>query len=346
MKKKRGTLVYLLAGICLAYHLAEAMRRPNFFMRLGGLVRYLAHSTPPSVIFGVDHPNQWLFLRQELEFQCRRSPEYIELYYLRPLREFLSVLDRHGIEVVVVPIPTKLSIYRDNGPRVLPTENIFRTQPPCAEDPDANYQQIVNFDPRVVDVMAAYRSAKRLFPNTLLYWPTDSHWTSAGTIVAAGAVLQKLKSRGWPIAMPTPRYVGPRDLGSGADLIESFKLPKFFIAREPAFRFGDIVYAWQEPLPTTPREPPPGRLILAGTSYSERFQSWKFSFGKLIAEPLHRELIRPDGASGGRAITALQNLNQAGVQLRRGDILVIEFSVRQPWKPGEYLPVPKFFATN
>ncbi|MCX7426189.1 MAG: hypothetical protein NTW96_11295 [Planctomycetia bacterium] len=106
---------------------------------------------------------------------------------------FRDQLAQRGIQLLVVPIPGKASVYPDMlSRRAEGTWRDFRS--PTEELLEELERRGVN----AVDLFAVFREARQAAASDpALYLASDTHWTPAGAKVAADAVAQRLRQLDW-----------------------------------------------------------------------------------------------------------------------------------------------------
>ncbi len=135
--------------------------------------------------------------------------------------EFIVHFDRqlkaHGIDLVFVPVPSKLSIYPDYLSEKAPEHRMV------ALGMKRLFRKLLESDVEVVDLYAAFREYRRARGDDVpLYYVRDGHWLNRGARLAAERVSERLKrydfvqaalARGGPyVGVP-----GSRDDGMKAD---------------------------------------------------------------------------------------------------------------------------------
>lgn len=153
----------------------------------------------------------WLFLTSELRFLAQgtfwgdaaaktarssKSPDP-----LPAIVDFHTQLRERGIELLLVPVPPKAAIYPEQiGFSSTPTGNVI------APDVQAFYDQLRSRGVNVLDLTATFAAA-RDDSRGPVYCRTDSHWSGAGTVIAAQAIAEQVRAK---ISAPPARkeYVG------------------------------------------------------------------------------------------------------------------------------------------
>ncbi|MCK9181524.1 MAG: hypothetical protein M0P13_01410 [Fibrobacteraceae bacterium] len=149
----------------------------------------------------------WLFYRQDVEFLVRKAPWNSRMEKLDdPLSavlDFKAELERRGIELLVVVIPGKPSIY----PELLNSEMMGLT--------GENFSYGRNFVSMlaengvdVVNLYSAFSAAKdKDSEENLLYLNTDTHWTPRGAELAAKVIAEKVRRYPFVVDFPQRDYM-------------------------------------------------------------------------------------------------------------------------------------------
>jgi hypothetical protein len=179
--------------------------------------------------------DQWLFFRPDVRYLL--EPDRLEpsatvtdahgLAWLLPsdrvtrresvLRAILSFRDElksRGIELLVMPVPGKPSIYPDKVTSRMEGRAAELRSPTLELLAEMNRQGVAT-----VDLFAAFRQARADAPTgnnaNALYLAQDTHWTPRGAQLAAETVAQRLRDLGWTppasrryqtFAAPVKRY--------------------------------------------------------------------------------------------------------------------------------------------
>ena len=186
-------LLLVFASLCLL--IADVSRAQNEFQReLGAKVAELEKANA-SAIAGRDG---WLFLISELRFLAQgrfwgdaaaktarssKSPDP-----LPAIVDFDRQLKARGIQLVLLPVPPKATVYADK----------LEVEPPAT--PTAAAPQLQEFygelrgaGVNVLDLTSTFIE-KRNDARGPVFCRTDSHWSGVGTVVAAELIAQQIRS--------------------------------------------------------------------------------------------------------------------------------------------------------
>lgn len=193
---------------------------------------------------------------------------------LANIYKYHDLLHREGWTLIMVPVPTKLSIYQDCVSWPSLEKNPLSRQPIPRDRAGEVYDRLVDGlrtrHVPVLDLRALYLASRRQHPHLLLYPLGESHWSGAGMKLAADAVARMIhRLSDVPLRPITPRYLPVVEV---ADLAAAFDpLPQWLNRLQGVYRYhdrlvnGDVVKGFQY------AQHPTALLYVAGTSYSGQF---------------------------------------------------------------------------
>lgn len=308
---------------------------------LGFRVGYAVGRVPEFLFLGTHEPYQRIYLREEVPFQYPVTAGWVREALVPHLKRVAAHLEGTGVHFVIVPVPTKISIERGRVPTPLPADQTWKpARAPASvrsgtEDAYEVYRTVVDAVPgRTVDLFEAFSLYRERHKGAELFVPADSHWSSLGIAVAADAVMKKLRGEGWRLPDFQLEKLRDRRPYYFHDLLAPLQLPIGFLRSSPGFQ-------WHEPLYRLVPEVPQyqGKLLLAGTCYSDRLRPLGLSLGKVLAKALHRTLVDASFRNTD-ALGPLRRIHSEGWLLEPGDLLVWEFALRLMADPDEPTPLP------
>ena len=176
--------------------------------------------------------DDWLFFRPDLRYVV--EPDRLETDtgssawaqpsdpvtrragVVRAIAHFRDQLAERGIQLLVVPVPGKPSIYSDKltsratGREVdSPTRELIR-------DLQAN-------GVATVDLFSVFHEARR--QNATLYLARDTHWTPQGAALAAATVAGRLQQLAWVSAGSREFSTRTRQVSRHGDVVEMMQIP-------------------------------------------------------------------------------------------------------------------------
>jgi hypothetical protein len=322
---------------------------------------------------------RWLFYRPGVRYLVegdRREPLDGRSPWLDPSREqtrrdsvlqaivrYRDHLKQRGIELLVVPVPEKASVYPDMLTRRA-EGRAGRLRSPTEELVAALRRHGVE----TIDLFTLFREARRAgsgSPSEPLYLAQDTHWTPAGARLAAGAVAARLRELGYArdgTRKYLAREVKVRRHGDMLQMIQTPTLEDYFpgqtvqcrqitdtivglLVPRPGSREGGFTNAH---LKDTPWEP---SLLLLGDSFSRIYQTAEpQSLGHTLepaAEPSGSKCLLPGSAGfpsllaealgapvdyvladGGAATEVRRKLSVYGEILENKRVVIWEFTER------------------
>jgi hypothetical protein len=286
------------------------------FAEVGYVLRYLAGQTPERVIASRRDDKLQLFFDGEIQVQRPDTGASIGRQLAAAMRPTLDRLAAHGVHVVPVVVPTKLSIYRDELPHELDTRSRWTRRPAGdqREEPERIHQVIAEQIPEAIDLYEPFRAFRRSDPDRRLYLPLDYHWTSLGSAVATLEVARVLMERGLLATAPQWLSEGGRPLSSST-LTDQYPLPRWYIARGRDFQ-GEVedVRFVTSPVDET------RRVILDGTSFSGgRPEDFLGQLRSVVGRRMVTFARPNNGYAGG-----FLRMKEIGFTFRRGDLVIWE----------------------
>ncbi|MEK7684544.1 MAG: hypothetical protein AAB466_03890 [Verrucomicrobiota bacterium] len=145
-------------------------------------------------------------------------------HVVRAIVRFRDQLKERGIELLVVPVPGKPSIYPDRLTRRAEGIELASISPTSEL-----LSELGNKGVATLDLSASFRERRRHSPmpptGSDLYLARDTHWTPQGAKLAAGAVARRLKELGWtPPA--TNQFLTKRiQVNRHGDILEMTQIP-------------------------------------------------------------------------------------------------------------------------
>jgi len=245
---------------------------------------------------------------------------------LLQMTNLAATLDRAGITLVIVLVPLHIAIERDFMPSgsLPPLHQWNELKDPGPEDPYGVYQAIVDSAPlHILDLYKIYRDFRQANPDSPLYFPGDSHWSSLGITVAAQGVLNFLKQRGTEVDVGKVSFEGFGDHESKGQLISFLQLPESYVTSDPDLHWTEPLYILKKDRTLKLAAAGDGRLFVFGTSFTARFNKTGYGFAEMLAAGLGKKLTAW-GNPGGGATQSLRYLQHEGFTLRRGDTVVWE----------------------
>lgn len=231
-----------------------------------------ADKTSNMTVAGTDN---WLFLDKELKHlaapkfwstNATGSPAQSEP--LPVILDFKDQLDKAGVDLLVVPVPTKASIYPD---KLSPSAPTFSVQTPLdlAQNDREFCKLLASNGVKVLDLTETFLTA-RYACSPDLYCKQDTHWAPPGIQLAAKKILEQIKDLPWVKSQPKMAMKSEESaLEFIGDLASALPTPSVKPERVIARYIGLADVAGIQPLPNAKESP----IILLGDSHNLVFHS-------------------------------------------------------------------------
>jgi hypothetical protein len=219
----------------------------------------------------------WYFYHPGVKYLTQ--PYYRDVASLMPeggdpieiIRDFARQMRLRGIQLVVVPVPGKASIYPDK------LSALVDPGQPVHAHTKRFIQELRDDGIEVIDIHEVFlknrAEADRL--NQPLYMLTDTHWTGHGVVLAANAIAERVKRELWYREMeppPADRYERVKvTVERRGDIPKMTKIPlqeKLF-SPECVDAYQVVEKESRRPYQDDPQSP----VLLLGDSFSRVFQT-------------------------------------------------------------------------
>ena len=191
---------------------------------------------------------------------------------LQPILDFKRQLDRAGIELILVPVPAKVTVYPDMAS---PSVRLRAGQtPPRLDVYDYAFCQLLQAKGVHVLDLAPTFLRHRAAGGTLLYYKTDTHWTPTGCALAASEIAGQVRGRPWLTDVPKRSYaVSSQTIQCAGDLWRMLGDPRFPTERVRTLSVQEQVDQGIWPFRHTVQRPvadwPESPVVLLGDSYCD-----------------------------------------------------------------------------
>jgi hypothetical protein len=183
--------------------------------------------------------NGWLFYRPEIQaltgygplqpepHSVSRDPALLDWEApLEPIREFAAQLKERGVALWLVPVPMKPTIYPEMlGGAAVAAPVRHRDAPRLFEQLEAAGVRVIDPAPMLFEAKSAVGS-EAAAPDTRLYLPDDTHWSSRGMTLTAAMLADQVKQQKWWTLSKGPEWqVRPAISEAGhGDLVDKLGL--------------------------------------------------------------------------------------------------------------------------
>lgn len=304
------------------------------------LSRYLGASNA-QVAIGQD---DWLFYQQGV--QHLTGPGFLTPGWLKSrtrrgnypdprttILNFRAQLRARGIELILLPVPDKASIYPE---KLWPGYDT--SGPPPQNASFANFkrqmraQGVLVFDPTELFLDAKSKSAEPL------YAPTDTHWTPRCAQICARALASWMKSCVPLPDHPDTKYlVRQSTVTSPRDLVKLLGLP----AEQDLYQFPALpVREIHEPNGRYVQPQLDADVLILGDSYSGSYRQQGASLGAQLACELSRPIDNvavPNGGSWGARFKLRELMTRGENHLTGKKLVIWEFAARD-LSSGNWMP--------
>ena len=270
---------------------------------------------------------RYYFLRDEIALQYAREKPIVRTAFNQITQLVNRAVTAGGGTLIIAPMPTKTSIYRDRLPAWLPEQQLWAPVEPYDKTNVAYdvYAEARSGAPtESIDVFKAFADYHQRHGKEDLYIPSNHQWSSLGIAITSQEVIANLRARGWDLAKPQlVKLDEPGELYDSG-LLALLNLPPEFGRFYPQTQRHEAVYGVNQ----VAKRSSAGRLIVLGTCFSNRLRG---SNG--FTETLSRSLRRPNAinlsAEGGKTLPSFANFRRRYKRFQPDDLVVWEFNVRE-----------------
>lgn len=216
------------------------------------------------------------------------------------LGQYSSKLRAEGWELYIVPVPTKLSIYREYFSWPLQDTDQLSCRPIAKDNADELMaylgQALAAREVRFVDLQTPFRQASLSHPGQWLYPPGESHWSGHGIEVAAQVTAGNIaRTSSVPyVDQPVSTEIQVIHIG---DIVRSMDAFPVLMGRyRSIYHFHDALKRWPLFVPETdkPNAADASLVAVLGTSYTGQY-GWlvgePVGFAQALGAHLHHALI-------------------------------------------------------
>lgn len=194
----------------------------------------------------------------------------------RAIRRFHDQLEQRGIQLLVVPVPGKPSVYAE--------QLTARADARTAGFASPTRDLIAELERRgvpAVDLLSVFKRARSNAPSAKLYLAHDTHWTPQGARLAAEAVAARLQNLGWAPPATTAFTLRKAAVDRWGDILEMMQIPGLRDMYAPQrIECEQVLDPALGPLVPGPSERPgtyrhpihPSPLLLLGDSFCRIYQ--------------------------------------------------------------------------
>ena len=256
-----------------------------------------------------------------------------------------NLLNSEGWKLVVVPVPTKVSIYRERCQWPILEKNLINREPVTKDKADEFYDTLIKGleaqNIRVVNLQSEFRNYLKRHPDSMIYPRGESHWSGLGLRLAAQATAMTLEKH-FSFKRRDVSY-SFLEVEEIADLAQAFDpLPILLGPLKNIYKYKDQLVNGEQGKGYIYPSEPDALIVVVGTSYSGQF-TWHIGepvgFAWVLGLNLENIKIQNAAEAGQGSTFAMQKfLRERGKIILQNDktikpyttskVLVWEFPVR------------------
>ncbi|MGQ9608337.1 MAG: alginate O-acetyltransferase AlgX-related protein [bacterium] len=273
----------------------------------------------------------WLFYRPGIDYIIKPDSAYDrEFGPLQAIIAFHESLRSHGIELILLPVPDKATIY----PEYISKRYIRQSVPPVNVYSHEFFNNLKARGITVLDLTEVFWKEKQY---KTLYIKQDTHWSPEGMKIAARLLAEKIKEKEWLNEIQCRSFISqPVEVERFGDLYDMLNLPKSVNNFAPIKVMVEKVIDKKTGKPCAPD--PSSPIVLLGDSfvniYSKKDMGWGESAGFSehlalnLKIPIDVIAINDGGATKSRQSFARRHNALAGKKL-----VIWQFAVRDLTNP-------------
>jgi len=268
----------------------------------------------------------WLFYGPGLDYITRKSnpaQHTTVSNVLAAIIDFRDQLTARGIQLVVMPVPNKESIYPEKLLRGSSLEPGV-----LSEETRELLMRLERARVPVVNLFEVFANARRTNDSNLLYLAQDSHWSPLGLKLAATAVSQRLLDERIINAGTAKFDVREQTVERVGDILRMLRIPLF----EDGTKSKPVVceQVSRTEAREVNRDLAESQVLILGDSFLRIFQQDEPGAAGFVAH-LARDLKQPIASiinDGGASSLVRQELNRRAYLLANKKVVIWEFVER------------------
>jgi hypothetical protein len=286
----------------------------------------------------------WLFYKPGVDYLTERAsaqrPAGTAAGAAAAIVDFRDQLSARGIRLIVVPAPNKESVYPDMvSRRTAGLRSLL-----CAET-RALLRRLQDANVEVVDLFELFAAARPAAPDSSpsLYLRQDSHWSAAGSALAAHTVATRVLQKGWVQPGPVAFQTKPAPVSRIGDVLRMLQVPQLERAATPeAVPCLQVVRSDSGQLYSDEGN---SEVLVLGDSFLRIYEQDEPGAAGFIAH-LARELGQPVASivnDGGASTLVRQELYRKPALLARKKVVIWEFverDIRLGTEGWQAVPLP------
>ena len=269
----------------------------------------------------------WLFYKPGVRYLTQAPPGATGAGdAVSAILSFRDRLAGRGIQLLVVPVPGKASVY----PEMLSSRSIGRQQPVNTATLDT-IARLREAGVEVLDLTAVFAQARALssaVEHAPLYLAQDTHWTPEGMRLAAKSVARRVLDRGWVEQGETDYALKTVTIHRVGDVLRMMQVPQIERHSTPEEIQGAQIV--ERPTGVPYHDDPGSPVLVLGDSFLRIYQSDEPGSGGFIAHLAHA-LQFPLASivnDGGASTLVRQELSRKPALLENKRVVIWEFVER------------------
>ncbi len=288
--------------------------------------------------------NGWLFYKPGLDamlgaLEAPKTPGLTN----DPLPAILAFRDElaaRGIQLIVMPVPNKESVYPD-----MLTRRAANLRSVLAPSTHQLLAQLRDANVEVIDLFEVFAEARQneSAANAPLYLAQDSHWSPAGVDLAAKIVARRLLERGWVKAGALAYQEKPAPVPRIGDVLRMMQVPQLERRATPELVPCAQVVRGDDARPY--QDDPRSEVLVLGDSFLRIYEQDEPGSAGFIAH-LAGELKQPLASlvsDGGASTLVRQELYRRPALLANKKVVLWEFverDIRLGAEGWQLVPLP------
>jgi len=247
-----------------------------------------------------------------------------------------ATLLKDGWSMWVMPIPTRVSVYREWIRWPVMDENMYERSPLNEDRTDELVDYIFSVlresGVHFLDLRNVFRkTCAPVWDGTYVFPPGESHWSGRGIELAASE-LSEVLSRDGSVKLSTGKLLY-KPIRWKCDFASAFDLASWWPSKNnELLYFEDRIVVGRTPDPVSPS--PSVLIVVAGTSYSGQY--WASIPGVRGDFPFVVHLMINNAAVHNRSRAGRGSYESFGVFLSEKDAISADFEKQYHCKPGSY----------